>query len=249
MTANIGKEFMRLTRYAEMEPSQESQGVVPQPPLELPFDPAARLVELPSPGDVVAPALDLRQAIEQRRSLRKYAPQPLELAELSFLLWCTQGVKKVTPRPATFRTVPSAGARHALETYLLVNRVNAVEPGLYRYAALEHALLPVDLSPDIAARVTRACQDQIMLAQSAVSFIWVAVLERMYWRYGERGYRYLHLDAGHVCQNLYLAAEAIGCGAVAIAAYEDDALNQALGLDGENLFALYAASLGKKPAL
>jgi SagB-type dehydrogenase family enzyme len=248
MTPNIGKEFMRLTRYAEMEPSQESQGVVPQPPLELAYDPAARLLDLPAPGDVQMPGIDLRQAIEQRRSLRKYSPQPLELDELSFLLWCTQGVKKVTPRPATFRTVPSAGARHALETYVLANRVNGVAPGLYRFIALEHALLAVDLSADIGERIAHACLDQGMLVQSAVSFIWVAVRERMFWRYGERGYRYLHLDAGHACQNLYLAAESIGCGAVAICAYEDEALNQALCLDGEALFAIYAAALGKKPA-
>ena len=246
MSESIGKEFMRLTRYANMSPSDESQGL-PQPPLELPFAPTARLIDLPSPDDVQTPPVDLRQAIEQRRSLRKFDPQPLALAELSFILWCTQGVKKVTPRPVTFRTVPSAGARHAFETFVLINRVTGVAPGLYRYTALEHALLEVDLAPDIAGRIAHACLDQNMVAQAAVSFVWVAVAERMKWRYGERGYRYLHLDAGHVCQNLYLSAEAVGCGMCAIAAFDDEALNQAIGLDGEALFAIYAAALGKKP--
>ena len=248
MTTNsIGPEFMRLTRYAHLSPSAQGQGL-PQPPLELPFAPGVRLIDLPSPGEIQVPPIDLRTAIEGRRSLRKYAEQPLSLSELSFLLWCTQGVKTVTERPVTFRTVPSAGARHAFETFVLANRVEGLAPGLYRFAALEYALLEVDLTPDVAERAVQACQRQHMVGQAAVSFVWVAVVERMRWRYCERSYRYLHLDAGHVCQNLYLAAEAIGCGACAIAAYDDDLLNQLVGADGEELFAIYAASLGKKLA-
>ena len=240
-------EFMRLTQSRHLSPSAQSQGV-PQPALELPVPPAARRIQLPAPGEIQVPAIDLRAAIEQRRSLRKYADQPLSLSELSFLLWCTQGVKTVTSRPVTLRTVPSAGARHAFETFVLANRVDGLAPGLYRYAALEHALVEVDLAPEVAERAVLACQGQQMVGQAAASFVWVAVVERMRWRYCERSYRYLHLDAGHVCQNLYLAAEAIGCGACAIAAYDDDLLNRLVGADGEELFAIYAASLGKKPA-
>jgi SagB-type dehydrogenase family enzyme len=242
----IGKEFMRLTRYAHLSPSAQSLGVH-IPPLELPLPPDARLVDLPMPEEIALAPIDLRAAIEQRRSLRKYAEQPLSLSELSFLLWATQGVKTVTARPATLRNVPSAGARHAFETYLLANRVEGLAPGLYRYAALQHKLLVVDLAADTAERAVHACADQHMVGQAAVSFIWVAVVERMTWRYCERSYRYLHLDAGHVCQNLYLAAEAIGCGACAIAAFDDDLLNQFVGADGEAQFAIYVASLGKKP--
>ena len=247
MTNSIGKEFMRLTRYEHLSPSAQSLGE-PIPPLVLPLPADARLVDLPSPADITLPALDLRAAIEQRRSLRKYAEQPLSLAELSFLLWATQGVKMVTPRPATLRNVPSAGARHAFETYLLANRVEGLAAGLYRFAAMDHKLLAVDLAEDVAERTVHACADQHMVGQAAVSFIWVAVVERMVWRYVERSYRYLHLDAGHVCQNLYLAAEALGCGACAIAAFDDDLLNEVVGADGEAQFAIYAAALGKKPA-
>lgn len=85
-----------------------------------------------------------------------------------------------------------------------------------------------------------------MVKNSAVTFFWAAVTYRMGWRYGERGYRYLFLDAGHVCQNLYLAAEAVGCGVCAIAAFEDDTLNQLLGLDGVEQFAVYVATAGRK---
>ena len=179
--------------------------------------------------------------------MRKYTEQPLTLEELAYLLWMTQGVKEITSRPVTLRTVPSAGARHAFETYLLVNRVDGLEEGLYRFAAGRHALARIDTGGrDIRAEITHACMDQGQVATSAVTFIWAAVVERMTWRYVERGYRYLHLDAGHACQNLYLAAEAIGCGACAIAAYDDDLLNTALGFDGEQIFAIYLASLGKK---
>lgn len=241
---DIGSRFLRETRIENISKSPQ-QLKLPQPPLELPYPVDAPLIDLPEPQTISVPGLDVRAAIEQRASHRRYRNDSYTLEELSFLLWCTQGVKAVTDRPVTLRTVPSAGARHAFETYLLVNRVEGITPGLYRYVALEHALLAVDLSSDIGERLTQAC-DQGMVRNSAVAFFWTAVLERMTWRYVERGYRYLFLDAGHVCQNLYLAAEVIGAGVCAIAYFDDGLLNQALRLDGENTFAVYAASSGKK---
>lgn len=175
-----------------------------------------------------------------------YAPASLALAEISYLLWCTQGVMKAT-RGATLRTVPSAGARHAFETYLLANRVEGLTPRLYHFLAGEHALQPRPGTEGIAPALARACLDQEMLETCAVAFVWVAVASRMTWRYGQRGYRYLHLDAGHVCQNLYLAAESLDCGACAIAAFDDDAVNGLLGVDGEEQFAIYLATVGRKP--
>jgi SagB-type dehydrogenase family enzyme len=245
MTETIGQNFMLLTRTDSINISAESRSE-PQPPLELPVPEGADLLPLPDPKIFSSPALDVRAAIEQRRTLRKYAEDSLTLEELTHLLWCTQGVKKVSRRPATLRTVPSAGARHAFETYLLVNRVDGMQPGLYRYAAIENALLPLNPSPEITDQIALACFDQNQIRTSAVTFIWVAVTERMTWRYGQRGYRYLHLDAGHVCQNLYLSAESLDCGVCAIAAFDDDALNRALGTDGESLFPIYLGSVGKK---
>ena len=221
MSESIGREFMRKTRYECLAPSPQSQGT-PAPPLELPIPPTARLIDLPAPGELEIPAMDLRAAIERRRSVRKYSDESLRVDELSYLLWATQGVKSVTPRSATLRTVPSAGARHAFETYLLLNRVEGLPPGMYRYAALRHALWEFDLSPEINDRLTGAALGQQQVRSSAATFIWVAVPNRMTWRYVERGYRYLHLDAGHVCQNLHLAGESIGCGTCAIAAFQDE---------------------------
>jgi SagB-type dehydrogenase family enzyme len=142
--------------------------------------------------------------------------------------------------------VPSAGARHAFETYLLVNNVEGLAPGLYRFLALSHQLAQVEVETGLADRITRACLDQSHVKRSAVTFFWSAVPYRMAWRYGERGYRYLHLDAGHVCQNLYLAAEVIGAGVCAIAAFDDEALNRLLGFDGEEQFVIYLATVGKR---
>lgn len=244
MTDTIGKQFMIQTSIPHLSPSEQSQKI-PQPPLESPA-PAGQLISLPRPEEIDLGHVDLRAAIENRRSLRQYSEDALSLQELSFLLWCTQGVKKVTRLPATLRTVPSAGARHAIDTILLVNRVSGLEPGLYRFMAIDHALVKLEVSSNITEQVTVACQHQGHVASSAVTFIWVAALERMRWRYGQRSYRYLLLDAGHICQNLYLAAEAISCGVCAIAAYDDDGLNRVLNLDGEEQFVVYVGSLGRK---
>ena len=238
-------ELLEKTKSQAMSDSPQDLKV-PQPPLELPIQPDAALIPLPAPGSLHIAEIDLRTAIEKRRSLRRYQQKALTLEELSYLLWLTQGVKEVTTRPVTLRTVPSAGARHAFETFLLVNNVEGLEPGLYRFAASQHALLRLDAPDTIRDDVTEACYSQAQVATSAVTFIWVAVTERMTWRYVERGFRYLLLDAGHVCQNLYLAAEAVGCGVCAIDAYDDDRLNQVLDLDGQNLFAIYLGTVGKR---
>ena len=242
----IGREFMERTRYKYLSVSAQQQGL-PQPPLQAPYAGETELVDLPAPSEIEVPEVDLRLAVEARESVRRYTEQPLSLADLSYLLWCTQGVRGVQGTYATFRNVPSAGARHAFETYLLVNRVEGLQPGLYRFLALEHKLVAVHLEPGIAAAVAKACLDQVMVQRCATTFIWVAVTERMTWRYGQRGYRYMHLDAGHVCQNLYLAAGSIGGGACAIAAFSDEDMNRLLGLDGEDQFVIYLATMGKRP--
>ncbi|HUS92216.1 MAG TPA: SagB/ThcOx family dehydrogenase [Phycisphaerae bacterium] len=244
--APIGPEFMGKTRHEHLGVPDQQAGV-PQPPLELPPDPAQPTRPLPDPTTVQAGPVELRELIERRRSVRQYAPAPLNLAELGYLLWCTQGVRGVVPGQATFRTVPSAGARHAFETYVLANRVEALPAGIYRYVATRHELATVSVAPDAASAVTRACFGQAFVMDSAATFLWSAVAVRMTWRYGQRGYRYLHLDAGHVCQNLYLAAESIGCGVCAVAAFDDDALNAVLGLDGAEQFVVYLAAAGRKP--
>ena len=245
MVNGIGKEFIEGTKYQYLDDSDQKKGL-PQPPLELEYDRTKTVIDLPKPSEIQVSSTSLREAIENRRSVRKYSQEPLSLEELSYLLWCTQGVKKIIPRPATLRTVPSAGARHAFETYLLVNNVKGLQLGVYRFLAIEHKLIEIDTESDIAAKITEACLGQKFVETSAVTFIWTAVAYRMQWRHGERGYRFMHLDAGHVCQNLYLSAESIDCGVCAIGVFSDDDLNRLLNVDGEDQFVIYMATVGKR---
>jgi len=245
MEDKIANQFLEMTKSKNAPVSGQSRGL-PQPPLELPIPQGLKPIDLPSPQQIKFPSMDLRQAIEERETRRSYSEESLTLEELSYLLWMTQGVKAVSDRPATKRTVPSAGSRHAFETWLLINRVQGLEPGLYRFIAISHQLVHLPAAEDIRQKLTDACGHQKHVFNSAVAFFWVAVVERMTWRYPARGYRYLFLDAGHVCQNLYLAAEQIGCGVCAIGAYDDDLVNQALQIDGSDLFTIYIASLGRR---
>ena len=242
----IGREFMDKTRYRYLDPSDQSQGM-PPPPVVRPFPDEAPRIDLPSPASLDLPPLNFHTLITARTSLRRYVATPFTLEELSFLLWCTQGIKSAG-QLNTLRTVPSAGARHPFETILLINRVDGLESGLYGYAALDHQLALLKTGPDLADQLTAGCHGQAFIKHSAATFFWVAVPYRTTWRYVERGYRYLHLDAGHVCQNLYLAAEAIQAGACAVAAFDDDVLIDLLELDSEEAFVIYLAAVGKRPA-
>jgi len=245
-TDGIGEEFMQLTRFARAAPSDQRQGKA-APPVVSSLAPEGSILDLPAPADLALPQLDLQKLMTERTSLRKYVATPLSLAEMSYLLWCTQGVKSVG-QVHTMRTVPSAGARHPFETVVLANRVEGVEPGLYAYEAVDHQLATLRTGPEVAEQVAAAAFGQGFVKACAATFLWVAVPYRTTWRYGQRGYRYMHLDAGHVCQNLYLAAEAIGHGACAVAAFDDDAMIAFLGLDPAEAFVIYLAAVGKRGA-
>ena len=240
----IGEEFMQLTRFAHAAPSDQTQGLE-APPVVCSLAPEAPRLDLPSPGDLSLPRVDLHELVTERTSLRKYVATPLSLAEMSHLLWCTQGIKSAS-QVHTMRTVPSAGARHPFETVVLANRVEGVEPGLYAYEALDHQLAALRTGPEVGEQVAAAAFGQGFVKACAAAFLWVAVPYRTTWRYGQRGYRYMHLDAGHVCQNLYLAAEAIGHGTCAVAAFDDDAMIALLGLDPAEAFVIYLAAVGKR---
>ena len=246
MLADNGYEFVEETKYPNISESDQRQDK-PQPPYEIPVEEGKPLIELPDPETIDFGGYDLRQAIEERRSLRRYTDESLTLEQLSYLLWLTQGVKKVDEkRHVVWRTVPSAGCRHPFETYLSINRVDGLEPGLYRYVATEHKLVALRIDGKFNDKLTEACAGQRQVDTSAVTFIWAAVPYRTVWRYSERSYRYLYLDAGHVCQNLHLAAESLNCGICAIGAYDDDAADELMGFNPPEMFVIYMASLGHR---
>ncbi len=243
---DTGKDFIRLTHYEHLTPSDQSQGIV-APELETPYAGSGPVMHLLKPVQQKTGTILLENTLTGRRSIRRFSHAPLSIEELSWLLWCTQGVQQVIP-PSTIRTVPSAGARHPLDTYVLVNRVKGLNAGLYRYIALEHAVGQVRMDAKIGPLLQEACLGQDMVTTAAVTFFWVADVYRSAWRYSERAWRYVFLDAGHVCQNLYLAAAPLECGVCAIAAFDDAKVNSLLGVDGENHFAVYAAVTGKLPS-
>ena len=242
---SAGEEFIIKTKYQNMNVADQLKGV-PPPALQLPYPEKGEIISLPPWDKIEVSEENIVSIINVRQSIRNYKPESMSLLELSYLLWCTQGVKEVFSDVATIRTVPSAGARHALETILLVNNVEGLTTGLYRYLSLEHQLGTVKNDSLIADEIVKASFDQDFIKQSAVTFIWIAVIYRMKWRYGERAYRYIFLDAGHVAQNLYLSAESINCGVCVVGAFSDDELNSILELDGREQFVAYMASIGKK---
>lgn len=172
---------------------------------------------------------DLYTCFNNRRSRRNYKDTPITLEELSFLLWSTQGVQKVIPAykntgHITLRPVPSAGGRHSSETYLAVNNVAGLDKGIYIYMPLEHKLALCHYVDNLT--------------------------DKLIYAYGGEGYyceahRLMLLDIGHICQNLYLACEGVGCGTCAIAGYVQEAFDELLGLDGKNEYVVYLAAVGK----
>lgn len=219
---------------------------IPPPPIEKPCDPSAKRIDLVSREAWKGiGSVDLLEAIGNRKSRRQYNGDPLTLEELSFLLWATQGIRERMGGILALRTVPSAGARHALETYLCVLRVEGLDVGFYRYLPVDHQLVLEYAEPRAADEIVAASFGQHFLGEAAVTFIWTTIPYRMEWRYDIAAHKVIALDAGHVCQNLYLACEAIGAGTCAIAAYDQEAMDGLLRVDGVEEFAIYLAPVGK----
>ncbi len=236
-----------IRKVVDFSRTDQNRGL-PPPPVEKPFAPEARRIDLPGrPSFAGIGPLDLKLAIERRESRRTYSPAPLSLEALSFLLWATQGVKAQLDRGHALRTVPSAGCRHAFETYLCILNVQAVDPGIYRYLPLEHQLLFEFAEEDLDRKIRSAALGQPYPAEAAVTFVWTALPYRMEWRYGLAAHKVIAIDVGHVCQNLYLACEAVGAGVCAMAAYDQGAMDRLLRIDGDEEFAVYLASVGLCP--
>jgi SagB-type dehydrogenase family enzyme len=243
-----GRAFLKDTIRLRVDfaGTAQSQGL-PPPPLQKPCPPEALRIALPSGAAALdrLGGLSLAQAIARRRSERAFGPEALSLEELAALLWATQGVREVLDPTSALRTVPSAGARHAFETYLAVCRVEGLSAGLYRYLPLEEKLARLQVEAQIGRRAAEACLGQGFVARAAVTFFWTVLPERMEWRYDLAAHKVLALDAGHVCQNLYLASTALGLGTCAIAAYDQEACDRLLGVDGQEEFTLYLAPVGR----
>lgn len=234
-----------LRKKTDFSRTDQHRGL-PPPPVQKPADPALPRFSLPGPDEwqkaVSRKRLD--EIISSRKSRRSFSAQPMSLEQLAFLLWATQGVRRIPGKGAVLRHVPSAGARHSFETYLFVFNVSGLDPGLYRFLPLDEELVLTRNLPDMGLELAQAAFSQRFVSQGAVTFVWACIPYRMEWRYGPTSYRVILLDAGHVCQNLYLACEALGAGTCAVAAYDQEALDQLLGVDGIDEFAVYLAPVG-----
>jgi SagB-type dehydrogenase family enzyme len=246
ITTESGRYFLtdRIREEVNFWTTPQSEGAYP-PPLQKPLLQRCKVIKLTDQETWSIPPCDLQTAIANRESQRRFTAESLSLDELAFLLWATQGVRAKLHEAAVLRTVPSAGCRHPFETYLAVLRVDGLEQGIYRYLPLDHSLAFVKTVDKLPAHLTAATRGQSFTGQAAVTFLWTVIPERTEWRYAEASYKVIALDAGHVCQNLYLACEAIGAGTCAIAAYEQTLVDVLLGVDGTDEFCIYIAPVGK----
>jgi SagB-type dehydrogenase family enzyme len=252
------REFLKAYEWTQFDRiSSDQQKGLPRPALQKPIPPEAVLVDLVAPEDFTIGEAPTIEVIRNRKSHRKFTNESLTLEELSFLLWATQGVRdRVTEGGITYvmRNVPSGGNRHPIETYLSIQRVAGVQPGLYRYLPLDHKLAQERVSPDLPEQLNRASLSQnsgstsrpnYFIKEAAVVFIWAAIPYRSEWRYHRAAARLIALDAGHVCQNLYTAAGSIGAGTCAVGAFDQVKMNDLLGVDGEDEFVIYMAPAGR----
>jgi SagB-type dehydrogenase family enzyme len=240
MTSGVGDRFQEETKY--------SPGKLPGGFLDWSKKPELYKTYLDAPRiRLESPAREggnpIWEVIGRRRSVRHFQNSPLSAAELSQLLWASQGL---TGSEAGYklRAAPSAGALYPVETYLSVQNVNGVEPGIYHYDVRGHSLECLRTG-GLGPTVADAALEQGFLADSAVVFAWTAVFARSKWKYRERAYRYVYLDAGHIAQNVALAAVSLGLGSCQVAALYDDEVNALLGIDGKEESIIYMTAVGR----
>lgn len=242
MKSNLGGYLAIET---EVEQSDQQKGL-PRPALQKPCPVDAKKIKLPDYNDVKLKKSNIIEIIKNRRSYRKFTDEALSFAELAYLLWTTQGLHKIIDgNYASLRSVPSAGARHPFETYLIVKNIEGLEKGLYRYLPFEDSLLLICGIEELDDKLDKATLGQHFVINSAVVFIWTCIPYRNEWRYNIGGHKPMLLDAGHICQNLYLACESIGCGTCAIAAYNQMLMDNLLCIDGEDEYVVYLSPVGR----
>ncbi|MFO7577590.1 MAG: SagB/ThcOx family dehydrogenase [Pelovirga sp.] len=237
------KDSLRLA--IDFRFTDQKQGVA-SPTVQKAPRPEQPIQSLPGPEQwQELQATSLLDAIAGRKSQRRFSSEPLTLKELAFLLWATQGIRQELSEGTALRNVPSAGCRHPFETYLLITRVTGLEPGVYRYLAREHALVLERGDENLVEKLPAATLGQAFSAAAAVTFVWACIPYRTEWRYHTAAHRVILMDAGHICQNLYLACAAVGAGTCAIAAYHQELMDQLIGVDGQEEFTVYLAPVGK----
>lgn len=239
MTEGAGDRFQKETKYQRDHLPGGYLRWDLKPETYKTYPRAQRLV-LPQPQ--TEGGIPIWETISRRQSIRSFTNKTLSAEDLSQLLWAAQGITRKL-HGHDFRTAPSAGALYPVETYLSLFNTQGIEPGIYHYAAENHELEQLKAG-DFRRETARAALDQDMAYAANAVFIWTAVFARSKWKYKQRAYRYVYLDAGHIAGHLSLAAVSLGLGSCQIAALYDDEVNTLLGIDGEDESVLYMSVIG-----
>ena len=228
-----------------------SQGI-PQPEVQKAVEEGTKIIELPAPSVCELTKSDARQCIGDRKSVRRYTDEVITLEELSYLLWATQGIRGTNENGKIMRTVPSAGATNTFETYLFVKKVEGLQQGIYRYQAYEHKLVFLKEVDDMTAMIDEMTMAErqpfvpYFAGKASVIFAWSTIPYRAEWKFDVQAHKKILIDVGHVCQNLYIAGESIDRGVCAIGIYNQEMMDEVLGLDGDEELVIYLASVGTK---
>jgi SagB-type dehydrogenase family enzyme len=196
------------------------------------------VIELPEPE--YKSNVSVEQALRERRSCRSFTGEPLTVQNVSQLLWAAQGVTN----ERGYRTAPSGGALFPLEIYVVVGNVVGVKNGIYRYKPGEHSLVPI-LMGDKRQELCDATLGQTFIKNVPINIVFSAIYERITKKYGERGKRYTHMEAGHAAQNVYLQSVSLDLGTVVVGAFRDNDVKKVVPME-ENEHPLYIMPVGKK---
>jgi SagB-type dehydrogenase family enzyme len=237
----IGDHYHQETKYRRETISQGGLDWAHQPSPYKRFPYALKHFPLKPPDS--KGGKPLWRVMDQRRSIREFSQQPISFSELSQLLWATQGITSKGLEFA-FRSVPSAGALYPIETYLAANMIEEIPPGLYHYNVKEAQLVLLK-EGHFGSELCRAGLGQEILEGAACVFIWTAVVARSKWKYRERAYRYIYMDAGHIGQNFYLASTALDLGCCTVGAFFDEEVNRLIGVDGKEEISVYLGAVGR----
>ena len=241
----ICDEYMQATSYEEegFEEWWDDRDYDPQNRPETWLQHPDAPVRLPLGEPRFPPAPDLWQTLRTRRSKRNFLPESLTLNELNVLLWSTQGIT-ADMGDYQLRTAPSSGALYPIETWMVVNDVEGLEPGLYHLDVKDWTLEGIKLG-DLREAGHRVLRGQAMTRLAPVNMIWTAVMERCRAKYFERAYRYVWWDSATIGQNFLLGANALGLGACLMGSWYDDLAHELLGIDGQEHFSVLTGSVGR----
>ena len=239
-----GRAFVSACEEEYEDYLTDQEKKLPQPPLvKAPV--SEKITDLPTDFGQLAIDNDFLRIINRRQSRRIYSGKGLSLLQLSYLLWCTQGIKSIRGKSyATLRTVPCGGARHEFECYMVIRNVQGLKPGLYHYLPVGHKVEMLGTLDDPEGFISESLCGQSWASKADVVFYYSVVFYRAEWRYGINAHPVILIDSGHITENLYLAAESAGLGGCAVAAVDGACADRVFGLDGMEETIFYAMPVG-----